>query len=59
MTTAEAYNVQSDVEGVKLGVRTDRGVVAGEVFELYQNEPNPFAKQTVISYRLPEASAET
>jgi len=57
VTVAEAYNTQSDVEGVKLGVRTDRGVVAGEVFELYQNEPNPFAKQTVISYRLPEASA--
>ncbi|MFN8280058.1 MAG: T9SS type A sorting domain-containing protein [Saprospiraceae bacterium] len=57
VTNAEAYNFASDVEDVKLGVRTDRGVIAGEVFELYQNEPNPFAKQTVISYRLPEASA--
>ncbi|HMW38900.1 MAG TPA: T9SS type A sorting domain-containing protein, partial [Saprospiraceae bacterium] len=57
VTSAEAYNNLSDVKDVKLGVRTDRGVVASEVFELYQNEPNPFAKQTVISYRLPEASA--
>ncbi len=57
VTAAEAYNGQNEVEGVKMGVRTDRGVVASEVFELYQNEPNPFAKQTVISYRLPEAGA--
>jgi len=56
VTAAEAY-VSTDVASVELGVRTDKGVVSSEVFELYQNEPNPFAKQTVISYRLPEAGA--
>ncbi|MEO6189946.1 MAG: T9SS type A sorting domain-containing protein [Saprospiraceae bacterium] len=57
VTTAEAYNSQNEIANVKLSTRTDRGVIASEVFELYQNEPNPFAKQTVISYRLPEAGA--
>ncbi|MBK6858786.1 MAG: hypothetical protein IPG95_00615 [Saprospiraceae bacterium] len=32
-------------------------MVESGVFELYQNSRNPFAKETVISYRLPQAGA--
>ncbi|MBK7244875.1 MAG: HYR domain-containing protein [Saprospiraceae bacterium] len=57
VTRAEAYDNLDQVKEVKLGVRTDKGIVETGVFELYQNEPNPFSKESVISYRLPEASA--
>ena len=55
VTAAEAYDASLNISDVKLGVRTERGVVETGVFELYQNTPNPFAKETVVSYRLPEA----
>ncbi|MBK9639877.1 MAG: hypothetical protein IPO72_00940 [Saprospiraceae bacterium] len=57
VTKAQAYNASEEVKEVRMGVRTDKGVVEGGVFELYQNEPNPFSKETVVKYRLPEASA--
>jgi hypothetical protein len=57
VTRAAAYDALDQTKEVKMGVRTDRGVVESGVFELYQNEPNPFAKETVVSYRLPEAGA--
>ncbi|MBK9729081.1 MAG: HYR domain-containing protein [Saprospiraceae bacterium] len=56
LTTAEAYNASLDIKGVDLGVRTDNGVVESGVFELYQNTPNPFETETVVSFRLPTAS---
>ncbi len=31
------------------------GVVAGEAFTLYQNQPNPFKEATVIGFSIPEA----
>jgi len=31
------------------------GAVEGKTFALYQNQPNPFAAQTSISFRLPES----
>ncbi|MBV6471834.1 MAG: hypothetical protein JPMHGGIA_00084 [Saprospiraceae bacterium] len=57
VTAAEAYDAGLNAKDVDLGVRTERGVQESGVFELYQNTPNPFAKETVISYRLPEAGA--
>ncbi|MBK9270565.1 MAG: HYR domain-containing protein [Saprospiraceae bacterium] len=56
ITRAEAYTTSDEVRGVRLGVRTSEGWVESSVFELYQNEPNPFSKQTVVAFRLPEAS---
>lgn len=56
VTTAEAYS-DTDVKAVKLNARTDKGSVETGVFDLYQNEPNPFSKSTVVSFSLPEAGA--
>ncbi|MBK7810888.1 MAG: HYR domain-containing protein [Saprospiraceae bacterium] len=57
VTRAAAYDVMDQTKEVKMGVRTAKGVVESGIFELYQNEPNPFSKETVVSYRLPEAGA--
>jgi hypothetical protein len=57
VTRAAAYDALDQTKEVKMGVRTERGVVESGVFELYQNEPNPFSRETVVSYRLPEAGA--
>ncbi len=56
ITMAEAYNSSLDEKGIDLAVRTNKGVVETGVFELYQNAPNPFDNETVISFRLPTAS---
>jgi hypothetical protein len=55
ITRAEAYHVSEAVRDVRIGVRTQDGVVESSLFELYQNEPNPFTKLTVVAFRLPEA----
>jgi hypothetical protein len=57
ITRAEAYNAQGQELNIKLGTRTAKGFEETGVFELYQNEPNPFSKQTVVNYRLPKAGA--
>ena len=57
VTAAEAYEASEEVKGVGLNARTEQGVVESGVFELYQNNPNPFNKETVVSYRLPEAGS--
>ena len=59
VTTAEAYDVSLNAKNVKLSARTNTGVVETAVFELFQNEPNPFNKQTVVSFNLPTAAAAT
>ncbi|MCC7027462.1 MAG: HYR domain-containing protein, partial [Saprospiraceae bacterium] len=57
VTHAEAYDQLDQLKDVKLVVRTDEGIVETGIFELYQNEPNPFRTESVIGYRLPEAAA--
>ncbi|MBK7880426.1 MAG: HYR domain-containing protein [Saprospiraceae bacterium] len=57
ITRAEAYNAQGQELNIKLGTRTAKGFEETGVFELYQNEPNPFSKQTLVNYRLPKAGA--
>jgi hypothetical protein len=53
ITRAEAYGADLDDRGLTIEFRNGNRVV--EVFELYQNTPNPFDATTVISYTLPQA----
>jgi len=55
-TQAEAYNTLDDIKDLKL---TFRGAEHGAEFALYQNEPNPFKGNTMISYDLPKAGKVT
>ncbi|MBK7360566.1 MAG: T9SS type A sorting domain-containing protein [Saprospiraceae bacterium] len=57
VTTAEAYDSKLSVKELALVVRKEGSLVETGVFELYQNSPNPFAKETNISFRLPESGA--
>jgi hypothetical protein len=50
-TTAEAYNNNDETMGV--GIQFSTGVVASAGFEVYQNTPNPFKGETMISFNLP------
>ena len=52
ITRAEAYGADLDDRGLTIEFRNGNRVV--EVFELYQNTPNPFDATTVISYTLPQ-----
>jgi hypothetical protein len=55
-TTAEAYNPADELMDVAL---TFSGQTVTEGYELYQNVPNPFQGQTMISFRLPSAMQAT
>ncbi|NOT36154.1 MAG: HYR domain-containing protein [Saprospiraceae bacterium] len=57
VTAAQAYNNEGEVLNVQLNSREGSQVVETSLFDLYQNEPNPFDKQTTINYRLPEDGA--
>lgn len=59
ITMAEAYNSNLDAMDVVLTSRNNTTVAETGVFELYQNTPNPFSKETVIEFRLAQASAAT
>lgn len=56
---AEAYT--ADVNTINLGLvfNTGNGTVSAATYELFQNEPNPFANETKISFSLPEAMNAT
>jgi subtilisin-like proprotein convertase family protein len=48
----EAYSIDDEVTPIKLIPISKNNLE--EVFEVYQNEPNPFSQQTNIGFRLPE-----
>ena len=60
ITKAEAYTSDAELMDIALEFRSENGttVVGGE-FELYQNRPNPFNENTVISFNLDSASNAT
>ena len=61
-TNAEAYiGEEMDIWGVDLGFLTVSASNDTPVqgFDLYQNVPNPFSHQTVIGFRLPQATQAT
>jgi hypothetical protein len=57
LTAAEAYDRSGEVMDVALNF--GQGEIAGAGFELYQNQPNPFVDQTLISFNLPSAARTT
>ncbi|MBK8955831.1 MAG: T9SS type A sorting domain-containing protein [Saprospiraceae bacterium] len=59
ITHAEAYDASLNIKDVQLGVRTERGIEETAVFELNQNSPNPFTKETVIKFTLPQDGLAT
>jgi len=52
-TTIEAYDLNGNILAIKLDF-TPFNIQEG--FELFQNKPNPFTKQTTVGYQLPKAS---
>ena len=53
ITTAEAYTTSGEVQTVAINFST--GAVVGAGFEVAQNQPNPFAAETLINFTLPTA----
>ncbi|MCB0531953.1 MAG: T9SS type A sorting domain-containing protein, partial [Saprospiraceae bacterium] len=61
ITKAEAYAIDAaDVMAIALRFNGQNGpVIAGQGFELYQNQPNPWTHRTQIGFYLPEATDAT
>ena len=53
ITSAEAYPLRTPQAKSRLALRFGNSTNA---FDLFQNQPNPFAQKTSISFQLPEAS---
>ena len=58
MTTAEIYNAQLETMDI-VATYNSNADIADAGFELYQNTPNPFAEQTMVTFKLPQASNAT
>ncbi len=58
VTTAEAYSRTSENLGATIEFRSETGDVV-ENFEVLQNVPNPFDKETVIGFTLPQDAEVT
>lgn len=56
---AEAYTTEVNAINLGLVFNTGNGIVTAATYELFQNEPNPFANETKISFSLPEAMNAT
>ncbi|MBK7425894.1 MAG: T9SS type A sorting domain-containing protein [Saprospiraceae bacterium] len=52
---AEAYTTEINAINLGLVFNTGNGTITAATYELFQNEPNPFANETKISFSLPEA----
>ena len=57
ITKAEAYN--TDGEYMDVAIEFSESTVAADKFELYQNRPNPFREETIISFNLTQADQVT
>jgi len=53
-TQAEGYNLAEDLLDVQLEFSGET-IAEKDQFELFQNQPNPFAEQTAIEFYLPES----
>jgi hypothetical protein len=58
LTKAEAYNT-TELMNVNLNFTNNSVSVAGEEFQVFQNQPNPFMDATTIGFQLPEAGEVT
>ena len=56
-TPAEAFDKEGEFKNIDL--MFDGQAVQNEVFTLFQNKPNPFAKETLISFELPQNAEAT
>ncbi len=61
ITKAEGYRKNGDLLGVDLLFEKEKTLVKTKIeeVELYQNNPNPFSKETIISFNLPESQEAT
>jgi hypothetical protein len=53
ITTSEAYSLEGEILEIELGQRNE--TVLFEKTELFQNNPNPWIDETVITFSLPKA----
>ena len=60
ITSAMAFNSNAEEMDIKLGFRTDNGIVeSNSGLILYQNQPNPFSDLTVIGFELSQSAPTT